>query len=378
MLHIHTVDTSRRRDVRRFINFPFDLYRDHPLWVPQMHSESLSQLNHKDHPFYKTNEAIFFIAELDGKDVGRVAVLNPRDDNVANDTQDAYFYLFDAIDDQSVANALFDKGAAWARERGLTTLRGPLGFLPGDGYGLLSKGFEHHPALGIAYNYAYYVDLVENWGFEVEERFFSGYVDLDRLREEFPMKILKLADRIKDRYGFTPKTFRTKRELRGWVGMRLGDLYERAFSHVERNRHLTQEHIERIGRNLLAVARPQLLKFVMKDDEIVGFIFCFVDVSNGIRKAKGRLFPFGWLPILLEFRRTEWINFNGIGIVPEYQGKGGTALMYAELYHTLYPQFRFKHADSAQVSEFNTRSLNENLGFGMDMYKTHSVYRREL
>lgn len=379
-LSILEVDTANRRHVKRFVRLPFRLYEDNAQWVPPFLSEARLQLDRKRYPFYKRNDAAFFLARRDGQseDAGRICVIHPVADNEINGRQDAYFYLFECVDDQTVADALFDAAAGWARARGLIAIKGPLGFLAGDGFGMLAEGFEHHPAIGIPYNHAYYPKLAETWGFEVEERLFSGYMDADRLRDEFPEKVLRLAEHIKSRYGFTVKEFKTKRELTRWVAPRLGEVYDRAFTHVHRDRHLTPDQLEAIARRLLMVSDPRLLKFVVKDEAIVGFLFCFLDVSDGLRKAGGRLFPFGWFYILRDLRRTTWINLNGMGVLPEYQGRGGPALMYAELYHALAPIPRIKHAEAVQINASNTKSLNEAKQFGTDFYKTHNVYRKPL
>ncbi len=378
MVRIYEVDTAKRRDVNRFINLPFRLYKDCPQWVPPLISDARFQLNRSKNPFYKHNDATFLLAEQDGQDVGRIALLHPKFFNNFKGLQNAHFYLFDSIDDQEVASALFDAGAAWARKRGLNVLRGPLGFMAADGFGMLAKGFEHRPAVGIPYNYEYYTRLAETWGFELEERVYSGYLDVARLRAEFPQRVLEVAEKVKQRYGFTIKTFRNKRELRQWVAPRLAEIYNRTLTHIAGDPPLSQEEVDAVADSLLQITDPRLLKFVMKGEEIVGFLFCFLDISEGLQKARGRLFPFGIFHILHALNTTSWINLNGMGIAPEYQGMGGTALMYAELYRAVEHFPRFKHADAVQVSEFNPKSLNELRNYVTDFYKTHHIYRRQI
>ncbi len=377
-LMIKEVDTSKRRDINRFINLPFKLYRDCPQWVPPILPDARFQLNRRKNPYYKFSDAAFFLAERSGEDVGRICVMDPRYYNDFKGTKESFFYLFDSIDDQAVANALFDVAAKWASERGLEVFRGPLGFVALDGFGMLAEGFEHHPAIGIPYNYDYYPKLAENWGFELEERVYSGYLDVIEARANFPQKVLAFADKIKQRYGFEVKTFSSKRELRKFVAPRLADVYNRTLTHIAGDPPIPKEQVDPIAESVLIIADPDMLKFIMKGDEIVGFLFCFVDISNGIRKARGRLFPFGLFHILRDFRRTDWLNMNGMGILPEYQGFGGPALMYAELYKTLRDHTQFKHADLVQVSEFNSKSLNELKRFGVEVYKTHHIYRKSL
>ncbi len=377
-MNIHEVDTTSRRDVNRFINVPFTLYEDCPQWVPPIIPDARMQLNKEKNPYYQRNNAAFFIAEQNGSDVGRICVMHPRFYNEFKGTNQAFFYLFDSIDDQEVANALLDTAAEWATARGLDTFRGPLGFMAADGFGMLAKGFEHHPAIGIPYNYEYYVRLVENWGFELEERVYSGYISVPKVIEQFPKRILDMADKIKARYGFEVIAFNSKRELKEWAAPRLVDVYNRTLTHIAGDPPLTKEEVNMVADSLLMIADPQLIKFIKKDDELVGFLFCFFDISDGIRKARGRLFPTGLIHIMRDFNKTVWLNMNGMGILPEYHGRGGSALMYAELYKSITQFPRFQHADIVQISENNPQSLNEMKRFGVDFYKTHHIYTKTL
>jgi hypothetical protein len=378
-ISIHEVDTSKRRQVNAFLRLPFRLYADTPQWVPPLWRDARLQLDRQRHPFYRENDAAFFVARRNGEIEGRICAMHPRRDNAIRETEDAYFYLFECVDDQQVAGALFEAAAQWATGRGLTgALRGPLGFMAADGFGLLAEGFEHRPAVGIPYNPPYYVRLVEGVGFAVEERHLSGYISGEWMRASFSPRVMDIAEKVKQRYGFRTKTFDSKREVRRWVAPRLAELYERAFTHVSRDRHLTPEQVDAITRRLMLVSDPKLLKFVTKGDEVVGFVLCFLDVSAGIQRARGRLWPFGWYHILRDARRTSWVNVNGIGILPEYQGRGGSALMYAELYQAIALQERLQHGEVIQIAESNHKSLNEMKNFGTRFYKTHHVYRKPL
>lgn len=372
------VDSTNRSLVNRFIDLPFKLYQDCPQWVPQLRDEALMQFDRRRNPYYKRSDATFFLARDDGRDVGRICVMEPRYYNDFKKTSQAFFYLFDCVDDQAVANALFDAAAGWAAKRNLTLMRGPLGFMAADGFGVLAKGFEHRPAIGIPYNHPYYLELAENWGFELEERVYSGYCHIPTAREQFPPRILDMAEKIKKRYGFSVKAFKTKRELRRWVAPRLAELYNRTLTHIAGDPPVPPEVVEVVADNLLLISDPKLHKFIIKDDEIIGFVFCFPDISEGLQKSKGRLLPLGWFHILRAFKRTRWLNMNGMGIVPEYQGMGGPALLYAELYYTLQDNTQYDHADWVQVSENNPRILNELKQFGVEFYKTHHIYRKKL
>ena len=133
-----------------------------------------------------------------------------------------------------------------------------------------------------------------------------------------------------------------------------------------------------MGNQMLWFADPKLIKMVMKGDEIVGFLLAYPDVSAALQKTRGRLFPFGWLTMLRELRRTDWININGAGLLPEYRGSGGTAILYSEMFKSVAANPRYRHAEVVQIGVENEAMQREMENFGVDFYKTHRVYQREL
>ncbi|GAB4468320.1 MAG: GNAT family N-acetyltransferase [Anaerolineae bacterium] len=376
---IHEVDTSRRREVMRFISLPFAIYQGCPQWVPPVMPDARMQLNREKNGFYRQNDAAFFIAQRGGRDVARIAALHPIYYNKFKGTNEAHFYLFDSFDDQEAAHAVLDAAADWARARGLDLLRGPLGFMAFDGFGLLAKGFEHRPANGIPYNHDYYPRLVESWGFELEERVYSGYVKINDLLANFPERVLQIAEKVRKRYGFEVRTYKNKRELVKNVVAPMVRLYNETLTHIAGDPPVAEEEVQVIVDSILLIAKPDMLKFIAKGDELVGFLFSFPNIAEGLRRCGGRvLTPWGLFHLFRAMRTTKWIDLNGMGILPRYQGAGGTALLYAELYRTLAAYNRFEHADVVQISEFNVKSLNEMKSFGVDFYKTHHIYRRAI
>lgn len=377
-LTIREIDTFNRRDRETFLKLPFDVYASSPYWVPPFSDEAALQVDRKKYSYFKINEAAFFLAERDGKAVGRLAALNPRHTNEFKSAHDLYFFLLEGFEDEEAFHRLLDAAAAWGRERGLTRFRGPLGFAPFDPIGMLAVGFEHHPAPGISYNLEYYPRFVESWGMQLEERVYSGYLNVEQLLNDFPERILSVAEKVKARYGFRIKTYKTKRAVIANVVDDVVEIYNQALTHIAGDPPLPRELVQQVVENVVLIADPRMLKFIEKDGSIVGFLFCFLDPTEGIRKAKGRLSPLGLAHILWSLRTTDWISLNGMGLLPKYHGMGGTSILYAELYHTLKEFPRFKHADVVQISEFNAASLNEMKKFGVDFYKTHHIYQREL
>ncbi len=375
MLTIEQVDTHQEDQLRRFVDLPYRLYKHHPQWVPPLRVDAELMLNREKHPFYEHSEADFFLAVHDGREVGRIAALVNKRFNDHHHTRQAQFYLFECEDDQVAANALFAKAAEWAQARQLDKIVGPKGFGALDGYGLLVEGFEHRQMMTMMnYNYPYYPRLVENAGFRKEVDFVSCY--LSSVGFNLPDRIHSIAARVQQRGTLRVKRFKDKNELKAWAD-RIGKAYNQAFVNNWEYYPLTEHEIKFILDNLLVIADPKLIKVITHDEDVVGFLFGFQDVSAGLQRARGRLFPLGLLYILLELRRTKWIALNGAGILPAFQGRGGNALLYAEMEKTV-KDFGFEHADLTQVAETAVQMSRDLVNLGGKLYKTHRVYVKEL
>lgn len=373
-MHILQLDLSNKNHLRDFLSLPFSAYRYIPQWVPPLQMEERLRLDPKRFPFYKHSQAGFFLAYEGTRPIGRLAVLDNRRYNEFNHEATAFFYLFECEDDLPASTGLFSAGFEWARARGLTNIIGPKGFTPLDGFGLLVKGFEHRPAFGLPYNPAYYVPLIEAQGFIPAGESVSGYLGTDI---QFPPRIHELAERIAQRRGLHILRCATRADLRALVP-HLKQLYNSALEGTTGNTPLTDDEIKSLADSMLWFADPKLIKIIMKDEKAVGFMFAYPDISAALQRTRGRLFPFGWLALLLELRRTDWININGAGLLPEYRGSGGTAILYSEMFKSVSDNPHVKHAEIVQIGVENEAMQREMENFGIDFYKTHRTYRREL
>ena len=375
MLTVERIDTNNKAQVRRFVRIPYRLYENHPQWVPPLFIDAETQLNRKKHPFYEHSDADFFIAVRDGRDVGRIAALENRRFNDYHGTRQAQFYLFDCEDDAEAAQLLFEQVFEWARKRQLDTVVGPKGFGVLDGYGIIVEGYEHRQMMTMMnYNYPYYVQLVEGNGFTKEVDFVSCYLGADTFH--LPERVHSIAERVLARGTLQVQRFRTKNDLRSWAD-RIGKAYNNAFVNNWEYYPLTQREIAFLLENLLTIADPRLIKVITHGEDAVGFLFGFADVSAALQRAKGRLLPFGLIDIILEVRRTKWVALNGAGILPEFQGRGGNALLYSEMEKTIR-EYSFLHADLTQVAETAVQMRKDLENVGGKTYKNHRVYRKDL
>lgn len=374
-MEILQVDTSRRREVTRFIDLPFRIYRDSPQWVPLLRVEARLHLNRRKHPFFEHSDADFFIAVRDGVEVGRLSVLENRNYNRYHDRRAAFFYHFECVDDEAVAVGLFERAFEWARARGLTEIIGPKGMGVFDGMGLLVDGFQHRPAMTMMlYNPPYYPRLVEAAGFVKEVDFVSCRLNADSF--VLPDRVHRIAEKVMQRGNLRVVTFRRTRDLRA-VADKLGRTYNEAFVDNWEYVPISDRELKMVVDDLLTIADPKLMKVIMHQDDVVGFLFAFPDLSAALQRCRGRLLPFGAIDLLREYRRTDSLVLNGAGILPRFHGRGGNALLYSEMESTVR-QAGYRHADLTQIAETAVQMQRDLVRLGAEPYKNHRVYRRAL
>jgi hypothetical protein len=376
MLTIEKVDTENKSQVKRFVEFYYDLYQGCPQWVPPLFVDAYLPLNRKKHPFFEYSEADFFLAVRDGKVVGRICAGENKLFNEYHKTRKAQFYFFDTINNLEVTQALFEAAFDWARQRGLDTMIGPKGLSPFDGYGVLIEGFEHRQMMTMMnYNYDYYPKLVEALGFEKEVDFVSCYLPAEAFK--IPERVERIAQWSMQRGNLWVKHFKSKKELVGWA-QRIGRTYNKTFIKNWEYYPFTQGDVDYAVQNVFMVADHRLIKLIMHGDDIVGFLFAFPDASAALQRAKGHLFPFGIVDLLLEMKRTKTVSGNGMGILPEFQGTGGNALLYYELGKTVLDDFHFKFVEMTQVAETTKQMRADLKNLNGVEYKNHRVYRKEI
>lgn len=372
-MRVEEVKPGDRARIRRFANLPFDIYRDEPLWVPPLSSEISGLFDRTRHPFFGKSKALFMLAVEGGDTLGRLAVLDNREYNEHTGSEDAFFCYFETVKDQGVAQALFQRGFEWAKSRGLSHIVGSKGLLHGDGLGILVEGFQHPPALGIPYHRSYYGAFLEELGFSKQDDFLSGH-----LTDEYqlPDRLHRIAERVMERREYHVKRFHSRAELRQSVPL-IRRVYNTAFADAPGFYPMGEREIQMVAERLLAVADPDLIKLVFQGDELVGFLLAYPNIGPGIRRARGHMWPLGWLHMLWERSTTRVLDINGVGVLPKHQGAGANAVMYVEMEKSLRGS-RYRHADMVQIREDNLKSMGDMQALGVKWYKRHRIYEREL
>lgn len=374
-MKITKIDVGDRKSRNTFIRFPFDLYKDCPQWVPPFIGDMHLVMDKQRHPFYQHSDASFFVAESEKQVLGRISILYNRNYNKYHQTKTAFFYYFDTVDDTQVASALFDHAITWAREHGLDMIYGPRGFIRSNCVGMLVRGFEYMPAMNMNYNYPYYQNLMEHMGFTKETDYLSGFATRENYK--IPDKVLEMAEKIKSKGNFWVKTFKSNQEMLVMIPQ-VDVLHEEAFKHNPAFYPSTKAEFDMLARGLIQIANPDLIKVIMHEHEIAGFLLAFPNINKAIQRCKGKVYPFGWIDLLREKNRTDIIDLNGVGLMPKYQGMGANILLYAELAKTILEHGNIMQAEFVQADERNFRSKSDSENMGVTWHKCHRTYEKHI
>lgn len=376
MITIEKIDTTDRKKVNEFVQFQYDLYKGAPQFCPPFINDIKLMLNRNKHPFYEHSLADFFVArDSSGKMVGRIAAMENKPFNEYHKVKKCQFYLFDVVDDQEVVNKLFEAVFNWAHEHGLNEIVGPKGFASFDGYGILVEGFEHHQMMTMMnYNFPYYAKLLETIGFEKEVDFVSCYI----AEENFvlPEKAKKVAEIAIKRGSFKVLNYSTKKDLmkHAWE---IGDAYNHTFVNNWEYYPLSKGEVKLLLDNLLVVANPKLIKLITHNDEIVGFLLAFPDITSALQRHGGKITPLALIDIMLEMKKTKWVAVNGAGVLPQFHGLGGNAILYAEMEKSI-KDFGFEHCEMTQVAETAEQMRKDLINLGGQPYKNHRVFHKAI
>lgn len=327
-VEIRTVTT--KKDLKTFVKFPFSLYKDNEYWVPQLISEDMEIFDPQKNPAFETAESRQFLAYKDGKVVGRIAAILSHAANKKYDAKNLRFGWFDVIDDYEVALCLFKAVENWGKELGMTTLTGPHGFSDLDPEGMLVEGYDQLATIAVYYNFPYYNDLVERFGFEKE----IDYVEFRSIAPHdtgIPPKLLRLADRIHERSGLKLLKFKNKKEIMKRaeeIFQLLDETFEEIYgsvplSHTQMKYYVTK-YFTMVDLDYVQVAANE-------DDELVAFMISMPNLSRAFQKAKGKLFPFGWFHILRAMKTADVLDFYLAGVKEKYRGQGIDLLMVLEI-----------------------------------------------
>ncbi|MGI5832863.1 MAG: GNAT family N-acetyltransferase [Thermoguttaceae bacterium] len=359
---------------RAFLNFPFKLYENDPNWVPNIRMDEKGLVGFSKNPFYEKNSCQAFLAYRGKEVVGRiVAILNVGHLQRYHDGV-GFFGFFDSIDEQDVANALFDAASSWLKERGCTTIRGPMNPSMNHTVGLLIEGFDSPPFFMMTYNPPYYATLVENYGFAKSQDLFSFWGEINML-PGVRDKYLDVCHRIEERTGAKVRYVDIKhfgRDVEAFLG-----IYNNSLSNTWGFVPFSDRELKDMAFSLKFLIVPDLVVALELDGKIVGASFCLPDYNPRIRAIKGKLFPFGFIRLLRKKEKIKKLRILSTNVLPEYQMLGlGLVLVNALVPRVL--AWGIQEVEFSWVLESNQYSRGSLERGGAILNKTFRVYDKAI
>jgi hypothetical protein len=327
MQNITVKKVSTKNELNQFIKFPWKIYKDDKFWVPPLLMEQKTLLDKQKNPFFKAADADYFLAYRKGEIVGRIAAIKNDIHLKYHNDFSGQFGFFECINDQQVANALFDTAKSWIKEKGLKYMRGPANPSSNDIYGMLIEGFDDSPRLLMPYNPKYYITLCENYGMKKAKDMYAWKIVKDKILASEKLK--RGQELVRNRYKLQISQLDMKnfnKELD-----RFKYVYNKAWAPNWGFVPMTEEQIDAMAKDLKPLAEPSLVLFGEIDGKLVGAALVMLDYNQIFKEMNGRLLPFNFLKLFTQKKKIKWARILTLGIIPEYQKRGLDTVFYWEI-----------------------------------------------
>ncbi len=350
MVNVHPV-SSDPDQLRQYVEFGIDLYKDNPYYVPPLVSDDVASLTPEKNPAFDFCEAQSFMAFRNGEPVGTITAIINKAVNSRTGKATLRFGFMHFIDDAEVVDALFEAVTEWGRGRGMTEIVGPMGFTDLDQEGMLIEGFEEIGTMATIYNYPYYADHMERMGFGKEVDWIEFRMTVP---DSVPEKYSRIAEIVAKRFGLRTVKYSSRKKIKADYGQEIFEVVNKAYADLYGFSPLTPRQIQHYIDVYLNILRLKDVALVVdKDDRLVGLGISMPSVSRALQKSRGRLFPTGWYHLLKAIRgKTDTVDLLLVAVLPEYQAKGVNALIFNDLLPG-YIENGYKYAESNPELESN-------------------------
>ncbi|MDP2236164.1 MAG: N-acetyltransferase [Bacteroidales bacterium] len=371
-LLVKKVESSKL--LRQFIFLPEKIHADHKQWVHPLYFDDKVFFDEKKNKSFLTADTILLLAYQDNKAVGRImGIINNRYNEVHHE-KNARFCFLDCYEDIEIAKVLIEEVEHWARNKGMEKLVGPLGFSDKDPQGMLIEGFDEKVVIATNYNYPWMPSYIEQLGFMKE-------VDLVSYLIKIPEVIPPFLDRIYQRAARNPdiiiREFSKKKELKPWV-VPIFQLINEAYKHIYGFIPLEETEIISYAKRYLPILDPHFVKVITdKNDKVIAFIISMPELSDGIRKAKGRIFPFGWYHILTAGKKARLLTLLLGAVDPKWRGKGLDVILGVSILKTAIKN-DMENMDSHLILENNSIMRAEYIRYEGRLHKRYRIFSKPI
>lgn len=371
------VKVENNRQLKRFVKFGYELYKECPYYVPELFEDAMNTLRKDRNAAFEFCDADYFLAYKDGVLAGRIAVLVNKVANEKWGQNAARFGWVDFIDDKEVVDALFATAEKWARERGLTELQGPLGFTDLDREGMLIEGFDRLGTMSTIYNYPYYPEHMNRLGFAKDADWVEFLLKIPEKKWEKAERVAAIVER---KFGLRTLRCKSRSELAKRYGYQLFALVNECYAPLYGFTPLTDKQIDQLIKMYLPVIDLRLISLVVdKDDNLVGMGVSIYSLAEALRKSRGRMLPFGWWHLLkaLFVKPSKRLDFLLVAVKPEYQSKGVFALIFNEMLDN-FMKLGIVDVESNPELETNHKIQSQWSEFEKEQHKRRRAFKKEL
>ena len=378
MQAIHITPVESKKDLKSFIHFNYDLYKNNEYAVPELSLDLMNTFSKKKNAALEFCEFQLFLAKREGKVVGRIAAIINHKANKVWETEEVRFGWIDFIDDIAASKALLDTVEKWGKERGMKKMVGPLGFTDFDREGMLIEGFDRLGTMSTYYNYPYYPQHMEQHAMEKEIDWVERYVACP---DEIPEKYARISALVAKRSSLRVKKLQNMKEVmrENW-GHKIFRLINDSYSPLFGYSPLSEKQIDQLVNTYMPLIDLRMQSLILNEaDELVGVGISMPSIVRALQKARGQLLPFGWWHLLkaLKWKHEDGVELLLIAIRPDYQSKGVNALIFNDLI-PVYKAMGFKWAETNPQLEDNFQSQAQWEYLNPIVHKRRRCYKRNI
>ena len=371
MITIKQVTTQKQ--LKQFVQFGIDLYKDNPYFCPPLVFDEINTFNPKKNPAHEVCEFVNYLAYKDKQIVGRITGIINYSANKKWGKDRLRFGWFDFVNDFEVSAALLDAVKAWGKSKGMNEMNGPVGFTDFDHQGLVIEGFEYSAPMASLYNYPYYIEHFTRYGLTKEMDWIEFQIQSPRV---LPEKMERVSKIVKEKYQLKVDKVKNTKELRNKFGYAYFDVIDLAYQPLYNYQPLTERQKKYYCDMFFPLLNFDFITIITnQQDEIVGVGVGMPDISDALRKCRGKLFPFGWYHILkaLKSKTIKTFDLLLIAVRPDYQNKGVNSLIVADQL-PYFIQYGVEKVETTAILEVNMKSQSNFQDFEKIQHKRRRAY----
>lgn len=364
-------EVQNKKDLKRFVKFPIDLYKNNPYFVPGLIQDEIDEFTPEKNDAWSYCEGKQWIAYKDNKIVGRIAAINNLQYNEKMNVKQTRFTRYDFIDDKEVSKALMDKVIEYAKQSGNDEVIGPMGFCDLDKQGLLVEGFDQVALYITSYNHKYYIEHIEEQGFEVDAKWVEYKIKLPTEKNE---KLEKVANYVQKKYGYSVVPINNIDQVIDLIKKGMHIMNE-AYSHIYCYVTLTDKQIEQFSQTLKPLINFDYVCAVLnKEGKMIAYGLVAPSVGKAFQKGKGHLFPLTIFRLMKALKKNDTIDMLGVGVLHEYQNTGANAVV---LNHILQACIKngIKFAETGPELETNVQVQAQWKDYDKEVHKRRACYK---